>query len=508
MVILNEIEKSDIVKKLFYISCTLLLTFASCQKEAIEQNPESQVLTLSAAMESPVNASTKTCLDGLTVKWLETDEIIVFDINGRSTKFVIQDISDEGTSADFIEDISFRQSDFDEANLKCACYPYPENGGITFDKDNESITMTLPDEQTWSGSVSFGQGANYSAGVIDDGHVIFKNLCGVIRLDVTGSGLLGDVELKGLDPQTSLYGESTVTLASIATGEPELQPAVAGLNSLTLHCNGAYLSDKTTSLYIIVPAGCFAGTSGNPGLEVTFKDWVTASGRTYSMQSASAQNTVVRSQIKVVPTSGSISFDMPDLTTVWTPASLPDGYTAVDWLQSVANAYIDTRILAGRDDILLSYTAMDGNLCAGFGAEPRQLAGPSVESKNLTRSWYSGTNSATAPAGDYIVHWDPLAGVVTRNGDTILTDTPIEKEDRLDLTLTVFYKHKYNGLTSYSNTMKFRHLRILNETVERRMLMLAVPAKRNSDNVFGIYDFVSGTFLTNAGSGSLTGGND
>lgn len=34
-----------------------------------------------------------------------------------------------------------------------------------------------------------------------------------------------------------------------------------------------------------------------------------------------------------------------------------------------------------------------------------------------------------------------------------------------------------------------------------------IPAKRNSDNVVGMYDVVSGTFLTNAGSGTFTAGN-
>ena len=35
--------------------------------------------------------------------------------------------------------------------------------------------------------------------------------------------------------------------------------------------------------------------------------------------------------------------------------------------------------------------------------------------------------------------------------------------------------------------------------------MYLVPSKRKSDNVIGMYDFISGTFLTNAGTGTFTG---
>ena len=33
-----------------------------------------------------------------------------------------------------------------------------------------------------------------------------------------------------------------------------------------------------------------------------------------------------------------------------------------------------------------------------------------------------------------------------------------------------------------------------------------MPAKRKSDNVLGMYDIINGTFYTNAGSGTFTGG--
>ena len=49
-------------------------------------------------------------------------------------------------------------------------------------------------------------------------------------------------------------------------------------------------------------------------------------------------------------------------------------------------------------------------------------------------------------------------------------------------------------------------VKIYTSTDDSELVMSLYPVKRNSDEVIGMYDTVSGTFFTNSGSGSFTGG--
>ena len=200
------------------------------------------LITISATLEQP---DTKSSLDVVnnSVLWDDNDEILVIDkTTGYSSVFTFIPESE----GDFTGTAPSGNGPY------YAIYPATLDVSVSGD----DLTVTLPSAQVYAAN-SFGNGANYAVAVADDLEEIFefKNLCGAIRLSLTGDKTISSINLYCNDSQ--LNGTAAVTF----DGDDPLLTFVPGqtdesYHKVTLGCgDGQGLSSTQKDFYVILPAG-------------------------------------------------------------------------------------------------------------------------------------------------------------------------------------------------------------------------------------------------------------
>lgn len=175
----------------------IVLTFASCQKEPISSANDEPVTVNGLVKKSFKAPLTKTTLDAShNVLWKATDRIGLF--NG--TDIYEFTTTDSGGSATFTGMIP-------DAASYYAIYPYQSTASCSAGV----ITATIPTEQT-AVVGSFADGANVAVGVAESGTIGFKNVCGLIQLQITRDDIKS-VKFEGLGGET-VSGQVDITVSS------------------------------------------------------------------------------------------------------------------------------------------------------------------------------------------------------------------------------------------------------------------------------------------------------
>jgi len=190
---------------------------------------------------------------------------------------------------------------------------------------------------------------------------------------------------------------------------------------------------------------------------------------------------------------------------------LPLEYTELEYITGDGNAYIDLNTtLTQNDNVEVDFIAQYSNASQIFGYRD------SATSNNFTLFHGSGLRSLFMDFNnsdytnyrlgtdcdngtEYIAKISKTArqlcsanGTVLAQNNTVCPDT---------FTTGNAYLFFVGGAPSSSNKSKdsIKYVKISDR-------MYLVPAKRNSDSEIGMYDMVSGTFFTNAGTGAFTAG--
>lgn len=224
-----------------------MLAAISCVKEAVpEDNGTSQREAVLIKASNP--SDTKTVIDGLDVLWSEGDEVGVVAIATDYDKVRVDydyDVKAEninGPSADFT---AFLMGDH-----KPAYMVYPGTEVLAYDHEAKTIKTQTPNVLTATLN-SFPQGSNLTAGKVEDGQALMKNLMSVFKFEVTGNDVVEvSVEARGGE---SVAGDVTIDLetmeiASITNGWSSIKLVPAeGQDCLT---PGVY--------YVPIPAGHYS----------------------------------------------------------------------------------------------------------------------------------------------------------------------------------------------------------------------------------------------------------
>lgn len=204
---------------------------------------------------------------------------LLFDVPGTNYVFTADNA---GTSATFTN-----TSGFSEGNdTWYAFYPASANPCCI----DDLMAFTLPQTQTYEAD-SFGKDANVSVGVLEDDRLIFRSVCGILKLSLMGSQRVLSISVKdkaGMD----LWGEGYFSASSIKSGDCS---AIVknGSNEVILDCGeGVNLQEnEATDFYIVVPVGAFAS-----GFDVE----ITTTSDTFT-KSTSRDNSIARADIKAMP---------------------------------------------------------------------------------------------------------------------------------------------------------------------------------------------------------------
>ena len=259
------------MKKLTIISmAALLLLAASCKKEKETEPGGDAVFRATTETHS---SNSKTQLDNQkAVNWISGDAIKVFNANNPSSNAYVFTATLGGSPQTGFSGEAPKS--FFESTSYTAFYPSSED--VKFEEG--SYKITLPDTQTYAEN-SFGPGANPMAAVSTTTELSFKNICGLLKLQlytVPDARSVKSITLKSNKSGEMLWGTGTVDVSNFYDASKPSLGTLDGGSTLTLDCSdynnhqGVTLSTSESSptvFYFVVPSGTLSG-----GFTVTVTD--------------------------------------------------------------------------------------------------------------------------------------------------------------------------------------------------------------------------------------------
>lgn len=215
--------------------------------EAIKSAEATGDFIISASFEA--QTSTRTTLsEDSEVLWTEGDSFALLTPSSRD-KFTLVS-GDNSGSAEFAGNITGDAPYY-------ALYPFSEHCII----ENDSLKFSLPQVQIISSQKSFAQNASPALATIGDpsAPAQFRNLCGVLKLTLYGV-TMSVSSLEIIDNSGKcLWGECTVALDGKQGTDEQSMTVTGGSGSIKLKMSKAVnlYTSKTTSFYVVVPAGSF-----------------------------------------------------------------------------------------------------------------------------------------------------------------------------------------------------------------------------------------------------------
>ena len=189
---------------------------------------------------------------------------------------------------------------------------------------------------------------------------------------------------------------------------------------------------------------------------------------------------------------------------------LPAGYVELKYIEANGNHFINTDAYqsdmndivratfactngASNDDSAI-YAGQSGRWGLGIGSQSRKS--PYVQ-KPLTvmigANFGTGTRPDMEPNTFYEVEANAIDTTYTFNG------VVYEYEGRWDRyvpTLKQYQLFSYNSKTSVTTRLKLKYAEVVGKGI-------FIPCMRKSDNKVGVYNLITGTFLTNDGTGEF-----
>lgn len=187
--------------------------------------------------------------------------------------------------------------------------------------------------------------------------------------------------------------------------------------------------------------------------------------------------------------------------------SVPNGYTELEYLESDGGQWINTRIQKYRNGNIYRLASK----VSWANVSDRQIHG-------CQDFFYYGVVNGYLQMTQALSEHTDISMVANTVYDIDATFDTINS--RVDFTIN---GQHYNFANSYGddvdgkefavfslndNILSFGPSRVYYYTLYKNgnMMFNGIPARRNSDNVVGMYDTVTQTFFTNAGTGSFTAG--
>lgn len=245
---------AKIMRKLYIAFALLSALFyaTSCEKNENGQLSENDVQLFTALSEADLE--TKTVLSSNLVLWEDNDEVSVF--NGKDVNDLYGVKSGTGGKATSI--LEKKESGSGEATVSfdanVAYYPYSSDIKYANAGTYHSLSVTIPGEQHYL-SKSFAGNAMPMVAVTGskaESELKFKNLFGVLKLQLTGSEMtVKSITIKGNENE-KLSGDATVAIYQ--DGSTAVSFGSESSDAVKLVCNDVKLDGTIpTDFYITLP---------------------------------------------------------------------------------------------------------------------------------------------------------------------------------------------------------------------------------------------------------------
>ena len=200
----------------------------------------------------------------------------------------------------------------------------------------------------------------------------------------------------------------------------------------------------------------------------------------------------------------------------WKVVDVPKGYTKLEYIQSTGTQYIDTGIKDVTDSEFGIVAQQTELMSSGWITLVGAQDAPHTFKVVIAYSDSTGTFYTQCGDGSgYTVSTlskdtskHTFKVINTKNSQTFIIDDTLTTVGNYKITttktypLTIFARYYYSGVGSYAKQKVYSFYVKKNNQLVRKM----IPVRRNSDNVLGMYDTVSGQFFTNSGTGTFIAG--
>jgi DNA repair exonuclease SbcCD nuclease subunit len=284
-----EMKISDMMKVYTFLVLAVFAILTSCQMHE-DLEPVLNHDVLYAAIDD--FEQTRTMMDKSNLFWTEGDQIVAFMKSSKGLKYQISASSAGSNSAVFENVSGMNPSPGTRIVHNIAYYPYGSKVAVSKLGDNYIVDAVLPADQIYAPN-SFGKDSFPMVAVSDSDHFLFKNVCGAIKLQVTGNHKVASVRIEGKNNE-KLSGSAVVAI--FPDGSVPSITMTSGSNKyVVLNCGtqGVQLSqDSVTDFIISLPPVNFS-----KGFTVSITD-VDGKVRQYETDEP---NTILRSGVLVMP---------------------------------------------------------------------------------------------------------------------------------------------------------------------------------------------------------------
>lgn len=190
-----------------------------------------------------------------------------------------------------------------------------------------------------------------------------------------------------------------------------------------------------------------------------------------------------------------------------TPTSrLPQGYTEVEYIENTGTSYINTNVVlySSSSNSFILKGKIAPQFTQGAGDNQTFINSESVYSPYYGFSWrfnsYGGFKFDVNPSGSVTLSADTLS-----DGASAFTITASQVGATDNVPLGLFCSYKNSSYTSTYRSSKGK-LYSLEITLNNEIIRDLVPAKRDSDDKYGMYDLVTNTFYLSPNNVDFSGG--
>ena len=285
------------MKRQFLVSFVACIGLFSCQREEIacgDYENRGKSIEFYATIED--GDLTKTTLDEHNnVRWSANDQIVIFGMSTIPSKYQIKQ-SYVGKTYGSFSSVSSGNSGGDvgaglELSHNIAYYPYSEVVECEKFSSNYKLYIDLPSEQIYAED-SFGNGTFPMVAVSENNNIVFRNVCGGMKLQLKGTCKVASITVEGKNGE-KLSGSASLIAYTDAT-KPAITMSENASTSATLNCGAGVQLNETIATEFIIS---LPPTTFTKGFKVTVTD---TDGGTQIIET-SKNNEVLRSSLLVMP---------------------------------------------------------------------------------------------------------------------------------------------------------------------------------------------------------------
>jgi len=242
----------------------VLCLLFSCAKE-LGPDPEPEVKYVTLSLEASVDLtidSTKTYMQGTSVKWKSGDKVTIYmdgfdPIVSEPTSVIEAD----GTYAKFTYQVPENKANDAKAALK---YIYYGNGTVTTGAGNLPVSISVPSTQTYAGSDCFSPGENFAFGYMGANATTctMHNIFGILKVKIKLSDASKSISYVQLVDNGDSYLAGEYALSNIS-GIPSIaHTSVSPDQSRSLIKKvSSSTSQADSTFYFLVPPGTLSDFS-------------------------------------------------------------------------------------------------------------------------------------------------------------------------------------------------------------------------------------------------------